>query len=135
MPTVPVAADADPEEVEEEDTAVLDDGASDPIPTMPEVSDDEGGAQWDDDNSANNAARVNQRSTQHGQLPVTTGPPPARARGTPSSHNDSEDNDEEYIMAILGDLNHDPKSVDSIFVCQAEHERRAGLDVATRSGP
>lgn len=133
-PTAPPVADADPEGVEEDDAAALDDGASDPIPTTPEVSDDEGGAHWEDDDSANSAhsaARTNHQLTQRGGL-GTTEPPPARARGTPSSHNDSDDDNEEYILAVLGDLNHDPKSVGSIFARQAQHERREGLDVAAK---
>jgi hypothetical protein len=118
-PTVPVAAYADPEEADEEDVAAPDDG----ILTRLEVSDDEGGAQGDDDDSP---ASVNPWPTQHSKLPTITqgetiGPPPAKARGTPSSHNDSEDGDEEYVMAILGDLNHDPRSVGTIFARQAEH--------------
>jgi hypothetical protein len=127
------AAINDEVESADEDADIAPDDDDDAGPTMPEVSDDEGGVHGDDDDSAES---VTLQPTAKSQPPasaenVTGGQPPASTRSTTGGNDESED-DKNYTMEALGNLTRDPLLVGSIFTRQAEDEQFAGLDVAAK---
>jgi hypothetical protein len=92
----------------------------------PEVSDNEGGVQGDNNDIAKS---VTPRPTTRSQPPtnvkgVTGGWPPASAKSMPGCNDESE-NDKENDMAALGELNCNPLSVGSLVACQVPSRGRA----------
>jgi hypothetical protein len=88
-------------------------------PLTPEVSNDEGGVEEDDNSSAESVTPQLNPTPQ----------PLAIAKGETSSNDGShDDNDDD--MEALGSLNRDPHLVGSIFARHAADERLAGLDVS-----
>jgi hypothetical protein len=87
--------------------------------STPEVSNDEGSVEEDDNSSAESITPQLNPKPQ----------PLASAKGETGSYDGSYDDDDDDTEA-LGSLNRDPHSVGSIFARRAVDERLAGLNVA-----